>query len=80
MPGGLPELLEGESAPLPPADQKEEIRQTRATTLQVLKGERPIPMTLVGPVQVAEPLRAVEELPLSEEPKLPISPAVKADS
>jgi hypothetical protein len=62
------------------ADQEEESRQMRAAMLQVLRGDRPIPMTMVGPVQVAEPLRAVEELPLPEQPKPTILPPVKADN
>lgn len=61
------------------ADQEEEFRQMRATMLQVLRGERPIPITMVGPVQVGEPLRAVQELPLAEQPRLPVPPPVRAD-
>jgi hypothetical protein len=44
-------------------DTEEQFRQIRTKLLQVLGGERPIPMTMVGPVQVEEPLPAVEELP-----------------
>jgi len=46
-------------------DQEEEFGQMRASTLQVLRGERPVPVTMVGPIQVQEPLQAVEELPPS---------------
>jgi len=48
------------------ADQEEEFRQMRLTLLQVLRGERPIPTTVVGPVQVEEPLKLVEELLIQE--------------
>ena len=41
----------------------------RATMLQVMRGERPIPMTMVGPVQIEQPFQPLEELPLSEQPK-----------
>ena len=61
------------------ADQEEEFRQMRATMLQVLRGERPIPMTMVGPVHVEEPLQAVQELPAAEQPRLPVPPPVRAD-
>ena len=62
------------------ADQEEELRQIRATMLQVLRGERHIPIGMVGPVHVEEPLPAAEELTLPEQPKLPISAPAKADS
>jgi len=60
-------------------DQEEEFRQMRTTMLQVLRGEKPIPMTMVGPVQVEEPLQAVQELPLAGQPRLPVPPPVRAD-
>jgi len=56
------------------ADQEEELRQMRATMLQVLRGERPIPITMVGPVQIEQPFQALEELPLAEPPKLSAPP------
>jgi hypothetical protein len=44
-------------------DNEEQFRQMRTTLLQVLRGERPIPTTMVGPVQVEAPLPAPETLP-----------------
>ena len=44
-------------------DTEEQFRQIRSTLLQVLRGERPIPATMVGPVQVAQPLPSAEILP-----------------
>lgn len=44
------------------ADVEEEQRQIRECVLKVLKGERPVAVTMVGPVEIAEPLPAVEEL------------------
>jgi hypothetical protein len=44
-------------------DNEEQIRQIRLTLLQVLRGERPIPATMVGPVQVVAPLPATQILP-----------------
>lgn len=38
------------------SDMEEEMRQIRAAWLQVLNGQRSIPMTVLGPVQVEEPL------------------------
>lgn len=52
------------------ADVEEEQRQIRESVLKVLKGERPVAMTMVGPVEVAEPLPAVEELTAAR-PALP---------
>lgn len=52
------------------ADVEEEQRQIRENVLKVLKGGQPIAMTMVGPVEVAEPLSPVEELPAR--PALPI--------
>lgn len=53
-------------------DTEEQFRQLRATLLQVLKGERPIPATIVGPVQMEEPLPAVPEIPAPvAQPALP---------
>lgn len=43
----------------------------RATMLQVLRSERPVPMTMVSPVQVEQPPQAIEELPL-QQPALPV--------
>jgi hypothetical protein len=52
-------------------DTEEQFRQIRAALLQVLKGERPVPVTTVGPVQVEEPIKAVEELETPQFPALP---------
>ena len=37
-------------------DTEEQFRQMRAALLQVMRGERPIPATIVGPIQVDQPL------------------------
>lgn len=50
-------------------DMEEQFQQIRATLLQVLRGERPIPTTMVGPVQVEQPLPALETIPA--QPALP---------
>jgi hypothetical protein len=46
-------------------DNEEQLRQLRSTLHQVLKGERPIATTMVGPVQVEPPLPAPKILPES---------------
>ena len=43
-------------------DTDEQFRQIRMVLLEVLRGKRPIPATIVGPVQVAQPLPATETL------------------
>ena len=45
------------------ADVEAEWEQIRKAWLDVLNGMRPLPMTMVGPVQVEAPLPAIEELP-----------------
>jgi hypothetical protein len=52
-------------------DTEEQSRQIRAALLQVLRGERPIATTMVGPVQFEPPLPAAEVLP--QQPTLPDS-------
>lgn len=52
-------------------DREEQFRQMREATLQVLRGEHPVPVTMVGPVEVREPLRAVEELAIPQQSALP---------
>jgi hypothetical protein len=46
------------------ADVEAEWHQIRKAWLDVLNGQRPLPMTMVGPVQVEEPLNVIEEIPL----------------
>lgn len=53
------------------ADVENEWLQIRRAWLDVLNGRRPLPMTMVGPVQVEPMMRALEELP----PKAPAPPA-----
>lgn len=53
-------------------DTEEQFRQIRALLLQLLRGERPIPMTMVGTVHVEEPLPLVEELTSIKQPALPV--------
>lgn len=50
-------------------DVEEEWRQIREGWLQVLKGQRPIAMTMVGRVQVEEPMKAEENAPLPQAPR-----------
>lgn len=52
-------------------DREEQFSQIRATLLQVLRGECPVPVTMVGPVSVEEPLKAAEELPAPRQSALP---------
>jgi hypothetical protein len=52
-------------------DTEGQFRQMRALLLQVLRGERPVTATMVGPVQVQQPLPAVEELPTIKQSTLP---------
>ena len=59
-------------------DVEEQWRQLRETWLQVLNGKRPLPMTVVGPVQVEEPLPLIPELPLAQQPARPALPPAEA--
>lgn len=53
-------------------DQEEEFRQIRQAMLQVLKGQHPVPVTMVGSVEVAAPMQALEELPIPHKSALPL--------
>jgi hypothetical protein len=55
-------------------DTEEEWRQIRVAWLQVLNGQRPIAMTMLGPVQVEQPMQIVQELPLPPQPGRPALP------
>jgi hypothetical protein len=59
-------------------DSEEELRQIRAAWLEVLKGERPIPMTMLGPVQVERSMDSLAEIPtarpVAAQPALPAVP------
>ncbi|HXY13349.1 MAG TPA: DUF6680 family protein [Terriglobales bacterium] len=44
------------------AESEEEMRQIRAQWLQVLKGERVLPVTMLGPVQIEKPLELLPEI------------------
>jgi hypothetical protein len=70
-------LLDNVYVPQGYDDQEEQFRQMRASVLQVLQGERPVPVTMVGPLQVEEPLKPVQELPDPKRPMLPppVNPA-----
>ncbi|MBZ5720090.1 MAG: hypothetical protein LAO03_06890 [Acidobacteriia bacterium] len=59
-------------------DVEEQWRQLRETWLQVLNGERPLPMTMVGPIQIDEPMQPVAELPLAQQPARPGLPPAEA--
>lgn len=52
-------------------DTEQQFQQIRTTLLQVLAGEHAIPMTMVGPVQVEEPLQALQEIATQKLPVLP---------
>ena len=52
-------------------DTEEQFRQMREAMLQVLRGERPVPVTMVGPVEVREPMQTVEELAIRQQSALP---------
>lgn len=55
-------------------DVEEQMRQIREAWLQVLNGQRPIPMTMVGPIQVEQPMGLIPELPSPTPPALPATP------
>ena len=57
------------------SDVEEQLRQIREAWLQVLNGQRPLAMTMVGPVEVETPMRAVQELPPPQQPVQPALPA-----
>ncbi len=61
-------------------DVESEMHQIRSGWLQVLNGQRPIAMTMVGPVQVERPLQALDELPLPQAPAQPALPPVAPNS
>lgn len=63
-------LLDNVYVPQGYDDQEEQFRQMRAS-MQVLQGQRPVPVTMVGPIQVEAPLQEVEELPFKQLPVLP---------
>jgi hypothetical protein len=44
-------------------DVEEQMREIRAAWQQVLNGQRPLTMTVVGPIQVEPPMPPVQELP-----------------
>lgn len=54
-------------------DVEEQWRQIREAWLQMLNGQRPLPVTMVGPVQVEQPMHPVQELPV---PPRPVQPAL----
>jgi hypothetical protein len=56
-------------------DREEEFRQIRESLQQVLKGNHPIPVTMVGPIQVEEPIAPIEvfQAPPVSRPALPPS-------
>jgi hypothetical protein len=59
-------------------DVEEQGQQMRAALLEMLNGQRPLPMTVVGPVQVEQPMQPVAELPLAQQPARPALPPAQA--
>jgi hypothetical protein len=57
-------------------DVEEQWSHIRASWLELLKGERPLPVTMVGPVHLEKPLELPRELP-SSEMKLQLPPNEK---
>lgn len=58
-------------------DVEQEWQQIRAAWLKVLNGQRPLVMTVVGPIQVEEPLKQVQEITVAQTrpaPALPPAP------
>ena len=55
-------------------DVEEQWRQIRDAWLQLLNGQRPLPMTMVGPVQVEQPMQLIQELPSAPQPAQPALP------
>ncbi len=57
------------------ADVEAELEQIRKAWLEVLSGMRPVPTTMVGPVQVEGPMQPLPELaPQKPQPELPALP------
>jgi hypothetical protein len=52
-------------------DRETQFEQMRDALLLVLKGQRSVPVTMVGPIQVEEPLPAAVELTTPTPPALP---------
>jgi len=63
------------------ADVEEEWRQIRAAWLQVLNGQRPLAMTVLGSVQVERPMELVQEIQLPARPQAApaLPPAPRGD-
>ncbi len=59
-------------------DVEEQGQQIRAALLKMLNGQRPLPMTMVGPVQVEEPLKPLPELSLAPQPARPALPPAES--
>jgi hypothetical protein len=59
-------------------DVEDQWSQLRAAWLQVLNGQRQIPMTMVGPIQVDAPMQPVAELPLAAQSARPALPPAEA--
>ncbi len=55
------------------ADRESEDQQMRKAFLEVLSAQRPLTVTMLGPVQMAEPMKPVEEIafPQPAQPALP---------
>jgi hypothetical protein len=56
-------------------DVEEQWKQIREGWLQVLNGQRPMPMTMVGPVQVEAPMQPIAELPVVQPARAALPPA-----
>lgn len=55
-------------------DREAQFSQIRESLLQALRGERAIPMTMVGPVQVEEPIPPTPEIMRPKPPQSPSTP------
>jgi hypothetical protein len=53
-------------------DVEEQWRQIRDAWQQVLNGQRPLTMTMIGPIQVEQPMQSAQELPHA--PQAPQAP------
>jgi len=60
-------------------DTEAQFQQLRSSLLQVMSGSRPIPVTMVGPVQFEEPLQPAEELPIPTKPALLSPPSTEKE-
>jgi hypothetical protein len=60
-------------------DVEQEWHQIRKAWLEVLNGQRPLPMTMLGPVHLEKPLGLIEEIPAPQPVQHALPPVVGGD-